>query len=179
MKFSPVTGCFYPADIAYPEGKIPSDAIETTREQFLAYCNAPAGSTISVIDGTIAIAPPAPPTLDAIKAAKIAALTGIYNDAVASDVTLETADGATAKFSRDAKAKAMVDLAVEQGAFAWTANVWIDASNAPVMPFSFGDIQALQAALAAPTSPSLADLMAKVAAVHAAEDSAAVDDATF
>lgn len=179
MKYAPSTGCFYPDDIAYPDGAIPTDAVETTRDLFLDFCSATPGSTASVVDGEIQIRPPAPPTLDQIKANKIGALNAEYQAAASAPLDFKTEAGATVRFARDTNHKAMVDLAVSQGAKGWTANVWIDASNAPVMPFSFVDLEQLQSALAASSKPSLMDLMAKVAAVNSATSAEAVASIAF
>lgn len=179
MQYSPSTGCFYPDDIAYPEGVIPEDAVAVSRDAFHARCTAVPGSTISV-DGTdLVIAPPAPPTLAQIKATKVGELNSVYQAAATAPLNFNTAGGASIHVTRDAAHKAMVDTAIAAGAKAWTANVWIDDANAAVMPFTFADLGRLQAALAAPTTPSLMDLMAKVSAVHAASDPDAVAAITF
>ncbi len=179
MKFAASTGCFYPDDIAYPDGTIPADAVETSRGVFLEFCSATPGSTVSVADGAILINPPAPLSLDQVKSGKIGDLNTEYQAAVSAPLSFNTEAGATVRFARDATHKAMVDLAVSQGEADWTANVWIDAGNSPVMPFTFVDLERLQGALAAPTSPSLMDLMAKVNAVHSASDADAVAAITF
>lgn len=179
MQYAPSTGCFYPDDIEYPEDTIPADAVQTTLEVFDAWCASAPGSTIAFAGGEIVIHAPAPPTLEQVKAARIGELTAQYQTAATAPLEFETAAGTTARFTRDAAHKAMVDNAVSAGASAWTAEIWIDDGNTPVMPFAFADLEGLQAALAAPSAPSLTDLLTRVASVSAASDTASVAAVTF
>ena len=89
MKFSPSTGVFYPADIAYPE--LPEDLVETTDAVFAVWCEAEPGSTIAgQADGSLSIVPPSAPTLAQVKADQIVILNAAYQQAIAVPVGMAT-----------------------------------------------------------------------------------------
>ena len=102
MRFSPSVGTCYPVEINYSE--LPEDLVEITDEEFNAYLNREAGSTVTYVDGTLVITAPEGPTLEEIKAAAIngvenfaenAVMSGISNQARALEYDL-TATEATA-----------------------------------------------------------------------------------
>ena len=55
MKFSKTTGCFYPDDIQYPNP--PADLIAVTADDYSAAMSRPAGATLDVQGGKLAIVP--------------------------------------------------------------------------------------------------------------------------
>jgi hypothetical protein len=57
MRYSEITGCFYPDDINY--ANLPSDLINVTDEEYAAAMARPVGYTIEVVDGAMTAAPPA------------------------------------------------------------------------------------------------------------------------
>lgn len=172
LRFSPSTGCFYPDDIAY--ATIPDDAIEATPEQFAAAMVRAPTETIAVIDGAVQVVPASGPSLEDARAAQIAAVNAAFTARAAAPVTFTTAAGATARFDQTDQARAHLSSCIDAGADEWTANVWLDADNTPVMPFAFADLQGLAAAIDAAHTPSYADFLALVAAIASADTIAAV-----
>jgi len=68
MKFSKITGCFYPEDIAYPAP--PADIIDVPQEDFDAAMARAPGDTLDVVGGRVIVVPkPAPPAAE-VKAEK-------------------------------------------------------------------------------------------------------------
>ena len=176
-KFSALTGCFYPDEITYPS--LPADVVEATTDQFaLAMARGPQ-DTLAVVDGAVVIVPYTGPTLDHAKADQIAAINQAYQVAISAPVSFTTAAGATVSFPETDDAKTYLSQCIAAGANAWTLNLWLDATNSPVAPFTFADLQGLAAAMEAKQSPSYKDLLDKVAAVNAATTVAAVRAISF
>lgn len=178
-KFSPSTNCFYPEDIAYPDGAIPADAIDATADEFSAAMARAPGDTLVVSDGKVVVRAYAGPTLDEAKAAQVAALNAAFHASARAPVAFTTAGGAMASFPQSDEAKAYLGQCIDAGAKAWTLNLWLDASGKPVTPFTFADLQGLAAAFEAAESPAYADLLTKLAAVQAATTIADVQAVTF
>lgn len=177
MKYSPQTGSFYPADIAY--AKIPDDTIEVTAEDFSAAMARGPADTLTVIDGSVKVVPYSGPTLDEARAAQISIISAAFAASSVAPVTIMTAAGATAHFAQTDQARSHLATCIAAGADAWTANVWLDADNAPVIPFTFSDLQALSSAIDAAHAPSYSGLLEKVAAIAAATTVAEVQAITF
>lgn len=179
FKFSVTTGCFYPDDIAYPEGAIPADAIAATREHFDAAMARGPFDTLAVVDDVVVVVPDPGPTLDQAKAAQIAALNAAYKAAINAPVSFTTAAGATAQFPQSDQAKAYLAQCIDAGAAAWSLGLWLDVSNNPVSPFTFADLQGLAAAMEAAETPDYHRLMTKAAQIAAATTVNAVQAITF
>lgn len=69
MKFSAITGCFYPDDIDYAEGVIPADAITVSEVEFAAAMARDAGEILAIRNGQLSILPQPEPSLADMKAA--------------------------------------------------------------------------------------------------------------
>ena len=175
--YSPSTGCFYPRDIAYAE--IPADAIEATDDQFAAAMARGPDDTLVVVDGAVTVIPYTGPTLDQAKATQIAVLNAAFRNASTAPVAFTTAAGATANFPQTDLAKAYLGQCIAAGEKAWALNLWLDATNKPVTPFSFADLQGLAAAMEAAEAPAYHELLTKIAAVNDATSVEAVQAVSF
>lgn len=67
MKFSKLTGCFYPENIGYAVDAIPDDAITVSNETFIAAMNRPVGTQFDVHRGVLVIAPAASLSIPQVK----------------------------------------------------------------------------------------------------------------
>lgn len=70
IQYSQKSGAFYPLDIDYAQ--LPDDLIEVSVDDYQAAMARPAGYTFDFVDGKLVLTPPAAPTLDALRAAKLA-----------------------------------------------------------------------------------------------------------
>lgn len=176
-KFSATTGSFYPDDIEY--FSIPSDAVEATQDQFDAAMARGPKDALAVINGSVAVVPYPGPTLDEARNYQITRLHYAYRAAIAAPVSFTTAANTTASFPETDDAKQYLVQCIEAGAAAWTLNLWLDATNTAVTPFTFADLQGLAAAMEAKDTPAYRDLLAKIGAVSAASTVAAVEAIAF
>lgn len=67
MKFSKLTGCFYPENIGYAVDAILDDAITVSNETFIAAMNRPVGTQFDVHRGVLVIAPAASLSIPQVK----------------------------------------------------------------------------------------------------------------
>lgn len=176
--FSPSTGAFYPADIAYPAGAIPADAIPVSDTDMQAAHARAADETFAFVNGALVISGP---TLAQVQAAHIGQLNNAYQTAITAPVSYTTAAGVPATFAQDAQAKAYLQDAIVAGqkAQAWPLNLWMNTAGSPISPFTYADLQGLAAAMEAAEVPAYQDLLTKIAAVQAATSVAAVQAISF
>lgn len=87
MKFSPSTLCFYPDDIEYPD--LPADIVDVPESEFLAAMQRPVGYVLAWKNGHVVAVPPSvlPPSLDEVKAAKLAEITAACEKAITGGFT--------------------------------------------------------------------------------------------
>ncbi|MDR3408481.1 MAG: hypothetical protein P4L68_08285 [Methylovirgula sp.] len=178
-KFSPSTGCFYPADIEYPVGTIPDDAIDATDAEMSAAHARGVRDALVIVDGKVTVVPYAGPTLAEVKETQILTLRKAYQAALSAPVSFCTAAGVTAQFAQDAQAKANLGIMIGEGSDKWSADIWPDANGNPITPFTYADLQGLNTAINAADSPTYHDFLLKIAAIGSAKTIAAVEAVTF
>jgi hypothetical protein len=178
MLFSPSTGSTYFEDLTYDN--LPDDCISLSDEEYQAKMDAPHGTTFSIVKGVFTITPPPAPTdaqlLAQAKAAQIALVQSAYQVAITAPVSFTTAAGTTAQFAQDAASQANLERALlgSEKTGVWLANLWMNTSGQPVMPFTYADLQGLSAAMEAQEVPEYQELLVLIGQISAATTIAAV-----
>lgn len=77
IQYSSTTRTFYPSTINYPD--LPDDVIQVAKIDYDSAQTRPAGYTFDFVNGELVITPPAEPTLDEVKAGKLAEIAGAFS----------------------------------------------------------------------------------------------------
>jgi len=85
MRFSKLTQCFYPSDIAY--STFPSDIVDVVQADFDLAQTRPSGATLDLVNGAVVIVPAPALTLVQIKTAQIAAINSSCQNTLAAIIT--------------------------------------------------------------------------------------------
>ena len=120
-------------------------------------------------------------TLEQVKSEKLAQLFLDFSQVKTKAVSYKTTSGQTFDFKNTSDAIALLEeaLHLSKDEQDWKANVWLDASNAVVSPFTYDDLLGLQDALVHHPVPDSVTYMSLVAQVRAATTTEAVNDISF
>ncbi|WP_233868757.1 hypothetical protein [Paraburkholderia adhaesiva] len=127
-------------------------------------------------------APPEPSmSLAEAQAARIAQLRAAWQSAGEAPVSFTTAAGHIDLYACDATSIANLDAmrAAHAETCTWLPDLWLNAADQPVTPFTWGDLEGLAQAITNRTPPDYPSLLAKIAAVMAATTIAQVEAITW